>query len=286
VALTSDYGDVQRSLDRVLQRGPEGSTHIQAGVNQATIELLGFRGAFSRADPQSEKLAVFLTDGQPTLPCGPAAEACNVEAVIGAAQLARRGGVRFFTFGIGAEALAGPLAIVRLAEITGGAFTPVRDPADLASVVDQVDFANLDDLSVRNVTSGEAAQTLSTSPDGGFSALVPLKPGKNVIEVKGRASDGEEATARVVVSHAPGAPDAPLPEALIASRNQLLEKRLVELKRARLEVEERRSEETRKQLEVEIEQEREKARERAEAQRKALELRVEKPPAEVPPGDR
>ncbi|MCZ7619463.1 MAG: VWA domain-containing protein [Myxococcota bacterium] len=120
VPLTADYDEVQRGLDRILSRGPYGMTHMAAGVDQATIELRGLRGAYSQADAESEKVVLFLTDGQPTLPYGIEFAQANTQAVLRAADRARKAGVRVYSFGIGEEALAGPLAIVRLADITGG----------------------------------------------------------------------------------------------------------------------------------------------------------------------
>jgi len=283
VALTTDYKDVQRALDRVLERGPRGATHMAAGIDQATIELKGLRGAFSQVDPKSEKVAVFLTDGVPTLPCAPIEEQCNVEAVFRAAQRARKAGIRFFTFGIGEEALSGPLSIVKLAEVTGGLFTPVRNPGSLADVVEHVDFANIKQLSVRNLTNGEPASATSTNPDGSWSALVPLKPGKNDIEATALTDEGKQVTARIRVNYAPGAKDPPVPADLLASRNRVLEERLVELRRARVEIEQKKADETRQQLAAEIEAERTKAKERAEQQSKALNIRVEDDTSEPAP---
>jgi len=291
VALTTQYKDVQRALDRVLERGPRGATHMAAGVDQATIELKGLRGAFSQADPKSEKVAIFLTDGVPTLPCAPYEEECNVRSVMRAAQRANKAGIRFFTFGIGEEALSGPLSIVRLAEITGAVFTPVRNPGTLSDVVEHIDFANIKELQVRNLTNGQPASAVSTNPDGSWSALVPLNPGRNEIEATARNDEGKQISARVRVQYAPGAKEPPLPEALLASRNRVLEQRLVELKRARVEIEQQKVDETRKRLAAEIELERAKAKERAEAQSKALNIRVEdanapepdsEPPAPAP----
>jgi hypothetical protein len=275
VALTSEYKDVQRALDRVLERGPRGDTHMAAGVDQASLELLGARGAFSQPDPKSEKIVIFLTDGQPTLPCGPNEEECNVRAVMRAAQRANRVGIRFFTFGIGEEALDGPLSIVRLAEMTGGLFTPVRNPGSLADVVEHVDFANIKDLKVRNLTNSQPASAISTNPDGSWSALVPLVAGRNDIEATASTEDGKQVSARLRVQYAPGAQDPPLPQTLLASRNRVLEQRLVELKRARVEIEQKKADETRQQLAAQIEIEREKAKERADAQSKALNIHVE-----------
>src|SRR5262249_44146504 len=192
--------------------GRRGNAQRAGGIDQATIELKGLRGAFSQTDPKSEKVAVFLTDGVPTLPCGPVEEQCNIEAVFRAAQRARRAGIRFFTFGIGEEALSGPLSIVRLAEVTGGLFTPVRNPGSLAAVVEHVDFASIKDLAVRNLTNGEPASAVSTNPDGSWSALVPLKPGKNDIEATARTDEGKQVSARVRVNYAPGTKDPPLPQ--------------------------------------------------------------------------
>jgi hypothetical protein len=274
VPLTSEYRDALRGLDRILERGPYGMTHMAAGVDQATVELLGLRGAFSTRDPESDKVVLFLTDGQPTLPYRESEQA-NTRAVLRAAERARRAGVRVFTFGIGEDALAGPLAIVRLADITSGAFTPVRDPAAIINVIDQVDFANLAGVTVRNVTTGAPATQSATNPDGSWSALVTLRAGKNVIEATARATDGRTVSQRVEVQHAPGSPDPPLRDVMVTARNRLLEERLMELQRARLDIERTKAEETRKALAIEMEKERDQARQRAESQRKSLELEVD-----------
>jgi Mg-chelatase subunit ChlD len=274
VPLTGEYREIQRGLDRILERGPYGMTHMAAGVDQATVELLGLRGAFSQRDPESDKVVLFLTDGQPTMPYAGDPYG-NTRAVLRAADRARKAGIRFYTFGIGEDALAGPLGIVRLADITGGTFTPVRDPASIIDVIEQVDFANLEGVTVRNVTTGVPASQSSTNPDGSWSALVPLRTGKNVIEATATATDGRTVSQRIEVQHAPGTPDPPLQDLMITARNRLLEKKLVELQRARLDIEQSKVEETRKALAIEMEKERSAARERAESQRKSLEIEVD-----------
>jgi Mg-chelatase subunit ChlD len=280
VGLTDDYLEIERRLTRVLERGPQGGTHMAAGVDQATIELKGLRGAFSRPNPRSDKIVVFLTDGQPMIPMsGP------TEAVAKAASRARRAGIRFYTYGIGADALDRPLALMDLADTTGGSFTPVRDAARLPELMAEVDFADIEELRVRNRTTGEPAHASEIGADGSFGAMVPLKAGKNEIEVTARASDGRTATDVVVVQYAPGAPPPPLPPALVASRNRMLEVRLSQIKEKRLEVETEQAEAARKELRIEIEKERAAAEERAERQKKELELRVEKEgkTSETPP---
>jgi len=273
--LTSDYARVDRALDEVLERGPDGNTNMAEGLDLAWVELTGLRGGLSEPDPESEKVVLFFTDGKPTLPYEPYFEADNTKAVLRAADRAKRMKVKVHSFAIGPEALEGPVAAVEMASRTGGSFTPVRRPADLADVVEQVSFANIDQVRVENLTTGEQASDLFTNADGTFSALVPVKDGHNRIQVTARAHDGSEATAEITIDFAPGVESVLLPRELLAQRNRLLEQRLVELKRGRLAAEQERADAARKELLVEIERERSKAEERAAQQRKELELEVE-----------
>jgi hypothetical protein len=288
-ALTSDYARLERGLTRVRERGPRGMTHIAAGVDQATIELLGLRGALSESDPNSEKIVLFFTDGQPTLPYAEGSGAENTRAVLRAAQRARRAGIRIHSFAIGPEALAGPVSTVEMASITDGQFTPVRHPGLLMNVVEGVSFANVETVAVRNTTTGQDAFEVRSHADGSWDALVPLVVGKNELEVVARASDGAEARGTRVVHYAPGSADPYLPDALVAKRNELLEQRLIDLRRGRVEAERVAAEEARKELTLEIQRERAAAAEAADRQRKELELEVEdeaagEPEASEPPG--
>jgi hypothetical protein len=280
--LTTEYARVEKSLDRVLERGAEGMTHMAAGVDQATVELLGLRGGLSTPDRESEKVVLFFTDGQPTLPYDPIYEADNVKAVLRAADRSARSGVRIHSFAIGPEALEGPVATVEMAARTGGYFTPVREPGDLVEVIENVSLADVERLEVRNLTTGAAASELVINADGSFGALVPLQAGKNRIEALARADNGQEARAEILLQYAPGAPPPVLPRELVTQRNRLLEKRLVELKRERVAAEREQAESMRREILVEIDRERAAARERAERQRKELELEAERPDAGSP----
>jgi hypothetical protein len=279
-ALTSDYRLVEKALDRILSRGPEGLTNMTEGVRLAVRELKGFRGGISKADPKSEKVVLFFTDGQPTLPYDNSPQQ-NVRSVLRAADQARRSRVKIHTFALGPEALDGPVAAVEMARISRGRFTPVRRPGDLIEVIENVDFANLERLTVRNVTLDKPATELTQSADGGFGALVPVAPGKNVLEAWARASDGSEARAQVAVQYVEGAKTPPLPRELVELRNRLLERRIATLRRDRIEAARAQDESVRRQLELEIERERASAEERAAAQRR--ELRIE--PASGEPGE-
>ncbi len=272
--LTNDYTRVEQALQSILDRDPEGSTHMAAGVDQATIELMGLRGAASRANPKAEKIVLFFTDGQPTLPYGPGFEADNVRAVLRAANRADRANIRIHSFAIGPDALEGPVATVEMAQRTDGFFTPVRHPGDLVNVVESVSFANLEGVQLKSLTTGEPADLFRTTADGSWAGFVRMESGENELEIRAVASDGREEVRKVTLTMADGAPDLPVPPELIVARNRLLEDCLQSIKEVRMSAEQERAEQVRKDLLVEIERERAQARERAAQQRKALQLEV------------
>ena len=270
--LTREYERIESALDALLASDPEGSTHMAAGVDQATIELLGLRGGLSTTNPRSDKIVFFFTDGQPTLPYGPEATADNVRAVLRAANRAGRGRVRIHSFAIGPDALEGPIAVVEMASRTEGYFTPVRDPGSLVSVVAEISFANLDEMALSNRTLNQDARYFRSTADGAWAGLVEMKPGKNNIRVWARADDGAEVEQLRDIQLDPKSESPPIPAELAARRNRLLEECLRDAKRRRQSVEEDHAELVRRELLVEIEEERAKARDRADAQRKELEL--------------
>ena len=274
--LTTNYERVVKALDRVFKRGPDGSTNMVEGVRLALKELKGYRGGMSKPDPGSEKVVLFFTDGQPTAPYPMEYGRENVNAVLRAASQARRADVQIHSFAIGPEALDGPIACVQMAAYTGGYFTPVRSPGDLPAVVETVNFANLSELTIKNVTNGEAATETIINADGSFGALVPVQPGLNRLEVVATATDGTTTKQEVTVSYAPGAPSATLPRELVAMRNRLLERRLIAIKRGRIETEREAAEDARKELEIKIKEDRAKAEQEADKQRRSL--RIEKVP--------
>lgn len=274
--LTRDFRRIERALEELLAEKPAGVTHMAAGVDQASRELLGQPGARSKPDPGSEKVMFFLTDGQPTLPFGPGKDAENVGAVLEAADRAKVFGIRVHSFAIGPEALAGPVATVELAARTQGYFIPVREPGDLVDVVEAVHFPDLHDVAVRSLTTGRPAHPFHTGDDGYFSGLVAAEPGANRIEITARADDGTAVRREIAVKLDPSAPPLAIPAELASARNSLLTECLHEMRDRRRQAEREQAERVRRELIVEIEQEREKARIRAAEQRKELHLEVER----------
>ncbi|MGH0030604.1 MAG: vWA domain-containing protein [Myxococcota bacterium] len=270
--LTREYVRIEKALDALLASEPEGNTHMAAGVDQATIELLGLRGALSTPNPDSEKIVFFFTDGQPTLPYGPEAQADNVRAVLRAANRAGRARVKIHSFAIGPDALEGPIAVVEMASRTRGYFTPVRDPGQLVSVVEEVSFANLDSMALVNKTTREEAQYFRQTADGAWAGLIKMEPGRNQVRAWARADDGAEIEQLREIRMKPDADSPPIPALLASRRNRLLEECLRDAKRLRMTAEEEQAEQVRRDLLIEIERERAKARARADRQRKELEL--------------
>ena len=198
-----------------------------------------------------------------------------MRAVLRAANRAGRGRVKIHSFAIGPDALEGPIAVVEMAARTDGYFTPVRDPGDLVSVVEEVSFANLDALALINQTTQQDARYFRTTADGAWAGLVETDPGKNRIRVWARSDDGAEIEQLRDIQVAKDADSPPIPPVLAARRNRLLEECLLDAKRLRVTAEEEHAEQVRRDILVEIEEERARARARADRQRKELELEAE-----------
>ncbi|MBW2576905.1 MAG: VWA domain-containing protein [Deltaproteobacteria bacterium] len=273
--LTSEYARVEQALDFILRAEPHGQTHISGAVDHATMELLGLIGSRSDKLSDSEKLVFFFTDGQPTLPYGPLAQSDNTRAVRRSAMRANKAGIRIHSFAIGPEALAGPIASVELADMTGGSFIPVRHPGELSAVVEALNFANLEEVILQSDTTGNPADPFRVTADGSWGGFVKMVPGSNTIRISARSTDGIEAVKRLHVIHEPVAQPLSVPADLGLRHNRLLEDCLRNLKQVRVEVEKVQAEKVRKELLLEIGKERAKARKRAAEQRKQLELEIE-----------
>jgi hypothetical protein len=75
---------------------------------------------------------------------------------------------------------------------SAGSFTRVSDPAQAASFLDDVSFSSVQLVEIQNLTTQQSAEVVSLRPDGHFAGQVPVSSGRNVLLVKGHASDGRE----------------------------------------------------------------------------------------------
>lgn len=275
VPLTTDFEKVESGLNAVFRQGPHGLTNMVSAVSLATIELLGTQSAYSSRREGAKRVIMFLTDGQPTLPLENS-QLQNAKMAIQQAVRAAKLDVRIDTFAIGEDALSEPVVVVEMARVSQGVFTPVRDPKDVRAIFEDVNFSDIETLELKNKTTGAAASQLISNADGSFSALVDMKEGENTIEAFARSTDGTEGRREVVVKFLPGATAQELAPRMVAQRNRLLENRLLDLQRRRVEIQAEANEDVRRELQVEIEQEREKAKVASEKMRRELELNVEK----------
>ena len=285
VPLTTDYARARAGLQDILSDGPRGMTNIASAVTLATVELMGTPSAYSEVRPNAKRSMMFLTDGVPTLPID-ASKMQNARMAIQKAVRASNYRIRIDTFAIGEDALSEPVVTVEMARVSKGIFTPVRNPGDLRAVFEEVIFAEIQDLQVRNKTNGKVADYLTTNADGTFSALLPMEVGENIIEAYARSTNDTEMHRSIRVIFLPNAKIQALSPRLVAQRNRLLENRLLDLQHRRLQIETERDDELRHGLTQEIERERAAATRRAEDQRKELEITVEEDRENRSPRDR
>ncbi len=194
IPLTDDFPAVLKVLEEVLAEGSHGATNFSAAIRLAVVELVGLTGAQSEARPKARRLLQFLTDGVPTFPYGrgdtPDAE--DTEEAIRAARLARKAGLTINSFALGRYALESPVATTEMARLTGGAYTPVRNPGEILAFLRSVSFANIEDVVITNLTTNDISYDVHLSPDGSFSGFVPVGLGRNQVQVTVLASDGGE----------------------------------------------------------------------------------------------
>jgi hypothetical protein len=137
---------------------------------------------------------LFLTDGMPTLPIGKGniSDPGDVEAAVRAAELASKAGITINTYAMGTKALEYPKAATEMSRATRGTYTPVQRPGDIVALLQGVTFADVEDVVLTNLTTGDLSTDVRLSPDGSFSGFVPVAEGVNRVRVSALASDGSE----------------------------------------------------------------------------------------------
>jgi len=204
VPLTSNYDEVRSAIDAIVARGPHGATNLAAGIRAAVAELAGLPGTHSRPRPHAKLVMLFLTDGVPSFPIGrgDVKDPGDVEAAITAAKLAHEAGIVINTYALGPEALAGTEAVTEMARVTLGTYTGVKNPGDIIALLQGVTFANIEDVVIANLSTGDFSTDVRLNPDGSFVGFVPVRQGKNQVRVTALASDGAKGSATVELDFA------------------------------------------------------------------------------------
>jgi len=252
VPLSADPNAVLSGIETVLARGARGSTDFAAGIRLAVRELAGLSGSVSPGRPNAKKVILFLTDGVPSFPIGrgDTMDPGDVEAAIAAAKLAKSAGITINSYGLGPDALASPQAVTEIARVTLGTYTPVMNPGDIVALLQDVSFANIEDVLLSNLTTGEVSTDVRLNPDGSFYGFVPVRVGKNQIRVKALASDGTSGSKTIEIEFAPSTLTQ-REMALELERIRRMNKELL-LLRERKRIDEFRSRE-KKELEIQVE---------------------------------
>jgi hypothetical protein len=249
--LSDDYGRVRQTLAGVYARGPHGATNFSAGMRLAITELAGLTGARSLPRAGAKKIVLFLTDGVPTFPIGKAndTDPGDIEMALSAARLAHQAGITVNTYAIGPGALTSQVAVTEMAKITVGTYTPVRNPGDIIAILQGVSFSNIEDVVVTNLTTGDFSTDVRLTPDGSFSAFVPVREGTNRVRVTALSSDGTRGSVEMDLSFKMAElSDRELALELERIRDRNRELQLL-LERKRIE-EFRKTEQQRKELEI------------------------------------
>jgi Mg-chelatase subunit ChlD len=199
VPLTSDFAQVREAIDAIVARGAHGATNFAAGIRAAVTELAGLPGSHSRPRPHAKPGRLFLTDGVPSFPIGRGdrTDPGDIEAAISAAKLAKEAGIVINTYALGPEALSYPQAVTEMARVSLGTYTPVQSPGNIIALLQGVSFANIEDVVVTNLTTGDFSTDVRLNPDGSFVGFVPVREGRNQVRVTALASDGTRGSATV-----------------------------------------------------------------------------------------
>jgi hypothetical protein len=250
--LSGDYAALNNALTGLIARGPHGATNFAAGIRLGIVELAGLTGARSAPRPGARKVMLFLTDGIPTLPVGKGnvVDPGDDEAALRAAQLAHSAGISINTYAMGPLALQYPRVVTEMARMTLGTYTPVQSPGDIVTLLQGVSFADVEDVVLTNLTTGDFSSDVRLAPDGSFTGFVPVREGRNRVRVSALASDGSRGSVELEFDFEHEQVGASSGAELERIRRQNKE---LELHRLGLEIEDFRREQ-RRRIEIEAEQ--------------------------------
>lgn len=190
VEMTHDFDRVRRGLEELLEMGPYGTSNVAAGLRVARLEVLKREGKKKR---RAQRHTILLTTG--VVKAGGESKYKSANKAIRAAERLGRSGVRVHTYVLGPQAKKHSRAASQIARQSGGSYTRVEDPKELDRALQSFELSLISGLRVINTTAGDVEGTVTRGHNGRFSALVPVVPGPNTIEIQARSIDGRERVA-------------------------------------------------------------------------------------------
>jgi len=199
--LTDDAAAIDKALNQLIDRGRAGPMSFSDGLALALDELYRPLHLPGAARPGARRIVMLSADGRGGFPFGPSAQADRDfrERNVERAQIASFRGVALHMFALGGISEAPPAFIDEMLANSPSSFTRVRSPDPGVFFVENVPMPYLERLSIHEAAAGREIGNLSFSPDGHFSASVPLSPGENQLTLKARTSDGDERESLLVV---------------------------------------------------------------------------------------
>ncbi len=220
IPLTADYARLDRELDRLASREPEGSTDFAAGVGRALATLGVLTQGETPEDPRgAQKAILFLTDGKPQLPI----ERKTAEkAALYASRLAGEAGVRIHTFALGRDVVRRGVnpVLARMANRSGGRFTQLQTPGEIVALLQSTSFSFVSSVRLANATRGGEISEIATAIDGSFYGELPLTEGVNEIEVEVVLNDGRRSSRKLAITWVDTKPIKALETRLAALREE------------------------------------------------------------------
>ena len=288
VNLTSDYAAVRGGLDRLEAMGPDGRTNLQAGIELAARMIQDGSSKGASADTSTRKVVILVTDGVATLPAQQPMHRGsrrmtprvheNQRQALEAANAAGQSAIQIDTYRTGGSDGSDRVVLDEIARVTGGAFAPLTTAVPLPSNLEHPAFGTIESLQIRNHTLGMEDAYRTWNPDGRFSALIPVSPGENKLEVSARTTDGSSRSLHLTVYRVEDAPALELDPRLAEMRDRVLALQLQDLRSRNLSLEMQRDEELRRELSLEMKQD---GRDHQDEQRR-LAIRTEASSAEKP----
>ena len=229
--LGSDTAALEEALEKLDRGFGSGGTNMARALTRATDALVEARAE----EAERQQAVLILSDGDPTLPEGSAAQATR-----DAASRAGRLGIRIYSFELGFEAGSSGV-YASLAELSDGGHVRLAQPGQIVYELGFVNLTEVAEILIHNVTHERPARAIRVFPDGSFDGLVPLEPGENRIRVEARGIAGGHAVEERVIVYRPE--DAGDATGQVEAFKEKLRSRTIETELAR----------RRRKLEVEVE---------------------------------